>query len=538
MFKESVIDKKLWPLGGMGLGSVGLYLLLAWRYPLGPGLMNPRASWASQVAPTALNAGQHLAIYLGLTLLYLAAMRFLTAPGGDNATPDSSHRQVRLIVIIWLACSGVLMTVMPGGESHDIFDYLFRGRMMVEYQANPLAEVPETFGLSAPYTRYLAWRKNVDTYGPVWEATSAAVAGSVGQLARRGGWWYERSTPCPWSAPSCRLLMMYLSGYRLLAISMTGLSGGLIFMMMNRSRPALAPLALAAWLWSPLTLIATAVGGHNDAVMIVLLLASWQLLQRQRPFWALMALILAAHVKLTALIWLPAGALWIIWRWGWGHAIKIGLAAAASGLALSWLLYAPFGGWQTLPRMLEERSAYLANSPWRIFNYLLLNRWGWPAESARQLSVGMSNGLFAAGALLIPLWMFNFRPQRWRDGPIAPAEANQKLWRALAAVSIVYLLVGSFWFQHWYVLWVLAPAALVPDSRLTRSVLPWLAFGALSSNVALNFLMTTVLKTAPVIVNYSLSVAIIWGPALIAIGVTALTRRRGSNRPVEQTLIP
>ena len=114
-------NRKLFWLSGIGLGSVGLYLLLAWRYPLGPSLADPRASWASLVAPTGLNAVEHLAIYLGLTLLYLAALRLLSPPKGDDALPGPSHRQVLLIFISWLACSGVLMAVAPGGESHDIF---------------------------------------------------------------------------------------------------------------------------------------------------------------------------------------------------------------------------------------------------------------------------------------------------------------------------------------------------------------------------------------------------------------------------------
>ena len=178
--------------------------------------------------------------------------------------------------------------------------------------------------------------------------------------------------------------------------------------------------------------------------------------------------------------------------------------------------------------MLHERSLYLANSPWRIFNYILLDRWGWQTESARQLSTGLSSLLFTAGALLIPLWMFNFRPKRWRGAQITAGEANQALWRALAAISMLYLLVGSFWFQHWYVLWALAPAALLPDSRLSRTVLPWLAFGALSANVAMSFLAAMVLEPGPSMVNYTLPVAMIWGPALIAIGVTGLAQRRGS----------
>jgi len=514
---------KLLYLAGIALASGCFYLLLAWRYPLAASLDNPRASWASQIEPTIANAALHIAVIFSLILLYLAALRLLHTLAGENVFPQ--NWQVGIIIAGWIACSGVLMAVAPAGESHDIFDYLFRGRMMVEYHDNPLVDVPSTFGLSIPYTRFLAWRKNVDTYGPVWEAASAGVSSSVRQVARWLRWWDDQPSACPGSPESCRLLMTYISGYRLLAILLTGLSGWLIWIIVKTDQPTLAVLALAMWLWNPLTLIATALGAHNDAVLIVMLLAGWWLLQRQRPFWGLLVLILAAHVKLTALIWLPACSVWIIWRWGWKRAIKVSVAAAASGLALSWLLYAPFGGWQTLPRMLQERSAFLANSPWRILKQLLIDLRGWSRIRAHQLSVGLANGLFIAGALLIPLWMFNFRPKRWRSAPISQQEINRTLWRAMATVSMLYLLVGSYWFQHWYVLWALAPAVLLPDSRLACVTLPWLAFGALSLNVLMDFLLATVLKTSPKVLGYLLSVAIIWGPVIIVICFDAIIRR-------------
>jgi hypothetical protein len=398
--------------------------------------------------------------------------------------------------------------------------------MMIEYQANPLVVVPDEFELSTPFTRYLAWRNNVDTYGPVWEASSATVAVSVRQVTRRLGWWDAAYPVCPKSPESCRLLVAYLTGYRLFAIILTGLTGWIIYNIVRRNQPVLAPLALATWLLNPMTLFTTALGGHNDAVMLVLILLCLWLLQRQYLFLALLALILAAHVKLTALIWLPTCILWIVWRWGWRRAWKICLMSAACGLVLSWLLYLPFGGWQSLPRMLQERSEFLANSLWRILEYLLINLWIWRAENAHQLSVVLPSLLFAVGALLIPLWMFNFRPKPWRSTPIALEAADLRLWRALTAVSMLYLLVGSFWFQHWYVLWVLAPAALLPEGQFTRSLLPWLAFGALASNVGMDFLLASVMNTSSPIVKYILVVVIIWGPMLIVMIIIALSQRR------------
>jgi Gpi18-like mannosyltransferase len=532
---EPLARKKILLIGTASAASLGLYLWLACRYPLGPSLANPRASWASQVESNWMNAAQHLLIYLGLTLAYLAALRLLApAQGGHNTL---QRYQIPLIIITWLACSAALMFASPAGESHDIFDYLFRGRMMTEYQANPLVDVPETFGLSIPYTRYLAWRKNVDTYGPIWEAASYSTASGVRLVANSLDWWDDSYPVCPKSPESCRLLMLYVAGYRLLSISLTGLSGWLITSLVRHNHPNLAPMALAAWLWSPLTLIATALGGHNDTVMLVLTLLGWWLLQRQRPFWAILALILAAHVKLTALIWLPACALWIVWRYGWKPALKIGLASAISGLALSWLLYAPFGGWQTLPRMLQERSAYLANSIWEIVNYLLIEWGGWSSGRAFQLSIRLPNWLFGIGALLITLWMFNFRPKRWRSPPLTSHEADQSLWRTLAVTSMLYLLIGSFWFQHWYVLWLLAPAVLLPKSLLTRSMLPWLAFGALSSNMIMSFFLTnkySTIGTTPPFSTDLLAVGLIWGPILFAFVIFLLSNRwRKCRTPIQ-----
>ncbi|RPJ20904.1 MAG: hypothetical protein EHM33_27415, partial [Chloroflexi bacterium] len=278
--------------------SLGLYILLALRYPLGPSLTNPRASWASMVEATGGSAAWHITIYLGLTLLHLVILKLLSSSEQEQTVLP--RLQVIVILVTWLACSVVLMMVAPAGESHDIFDYIFRGRMMTEYQSNPLVDVPAEFDLSTPYIRYVAWRKNVDTYGPVWEGSSAVVAVGMRQVARWLDWWDEDQPVCPRSPGSCRLLMMYIAGYRLLAISLTGFAGWLIASMVRHNQVS---LALAAWLLNPLTLIATAVGAHNDALMLMTLLLSLWLLQRRHPLLAVIGLILAAHIKLTALIW-------------------------------------------------------------------------------------------------------------------------------------------------------------------------------------------------------------------------------------------
>ena len=503
----------------IGAASAGLYALLALRYPLAVSLANPRASWADLTAATWASFAYHTAIYLGLTVLYIWALRLLTP------TPDAPHRpsaasgrrRLLIIVLTWLVCCGILMTVASSGESHDIFDYIFRGRMMTVLGANPLTDVPTQYR-GAPYFDYLAWHDHVDAYGPVWEMMSAATAAVTRAVLGGVGTWTTSNTSCPQSPLACRSLIGYVSAYRLLAVGLTGLSGWLILSMVRRSRPHLAAAALAAWLWSPLLLIATAIGAHNDAAMIVLLLLMLWLLQRRRWFPALLVLVLAAHVKLTVVIVTPVVGLWLVRRCGWRRTMGLGAAAAAVGLLFSWLLYAPFGGWGSLPRMLTERAAYLANSPWRVLYLFLSTEHGWPFELARRLTVQLATVLAAAGVLLVSLWMLDFRPRRWQAAPTPDWRDDRLLWRSVAAVTLLYLLIGSFWFQHWYLVWVLAPAALLPDSLLTRRWLPWLGFGALVANLISAFAPALAPEPPSKIALAALIVAVIWTPMLIASG--------------------
>ncbi|MEJ2757425.1 MAG: hypothetical protein P8046_02990, partial [Anaerolineales bacterium] len=225
----------------LSFASVVLYLLLAFQYPLKPSLKIPRASWASLVEATWLSLGYHLLIYIALFLIYILVLRNLSS--NDINGKRDRRKQTLVIIFTWLVCSFVLLFAAPGGESHDIFDYLFRGRMMVEYNGNPLTDVPDDFKLATPFSRYTAWRKYVDTYGPVWEFASAGIAKGVQVLTARSSWGAETSPVCPISSESCRLLVVYIWGYRMLAIVLTGLSGWLVYKIVQNSQPALSPMA-------------------------------------------------------------------------------------------------------------------------------------------------------------------------------------------------------------------------------------------------------------------------------------------------------
>jgi hypothetical protein len=445
---------------GLSLISALIYaLVLRAPYPLAEGLAHPLASWAT-LAGFSWRAGLMLAgAYALLTGYYMFALRLA-------ARVTSLCQRAFLIVIVggWLLSSAVLLGAYPG-ESVDIFDYLFRGRLQVALGVSPLATPPDLFANQLFYP-YVNWTTYVDTYGPLWEYASRTVAAVVGALA----------CDCPASLHS------YVLGYRLLAIGLAGLCGVLIYTITAYRSPQLAPAALLAWLWNPLLLITTAIGAHNDMLMLLLILATVLLFQHQRWLPGMLALALAAHVKLTALLLLPVLGLWLARRCGWWRAIRISIVAGVLALTFSWLLYAPLGGWATLPRMLDERVRLIANSPAFVIYWALQMYAGWSEVAAWQVTTQATTALFfvLVGVLLVRFW---------RAIGNSPKPDDTLLWRGGIAVTMAFLLVGSFWFWHWYLLWVVVLAALLPTSRFTTTVLPICCLGAFWVAIASDFLI-------------------------------------------------
>jgi hypothetical protein len=470
----------VWALIGICIASPMLYALgMSARYPLAIGLRSPRAGWSTLVE-RSLTVGLGVAgIYALLIVGYVVALRLIL-----HLRDRNPRRTIAILIAGWLLSSAALLGAYPG-ESLDIFDYVFRGRMIVEYGASPLAVAPSVFE-KQPFYEYITWRGQVDTYGPLWEYASGAVAWAVHALFGRAD-----------------SLIAYIIGYRLLALVLTGLCGLLIALIVRRRAPQLVPAALLAWLWNPLVLITSAIGAHNDLLMLVAILAALLLFQRQRWVWGLLAMALAAHVKLTALLILPILGLWMLRRCGWVRTLRNCALALVVAIPLSWLLYAPFGGWVTLRRMLQERARLLINSPADLVYRLLQERLGWSEPVAwRTTTQAATLAFFAiAAAILAWFWWADRRAiQRALlatdtsrsecDVPTGESEIDPPdalLWRGAMAVTLAYLLVGSFWFQHWYLLWVLVLAVLLPASRWTLTLLPAYCLGAFWSNLTNSF---------------------------------------------------
>ena len=499
-----------------------LYIALAALYPLAAGLLKPRHTWAMQVGANPLVALAHIGIYIALLLTYLAALSISKSPTLRQAQDVVSNLSVCLG---WMVFALALLFSFPG-ESADIFDYLFRGRMLAEYGLSPLTTTPYSVQQYA-FHRYVSWSQWVDAYGPIWEYASAGISLGVRGLANPAelAALAAGNDVCTAQPILCVALSHYVLGYRLFALGMSAVCGALIHAIVRRERDEVAARrALLGWLWNPLVVIDTAVGAHNDVLMLAFVLLGVWLFQRKFFLLGLLALLLAAHVKITALVLLPVFVVWLIRRAGWFKAIAFTASAGGIMLPISWLLYAPLGGWASLTKNLFERSQLSTNSLGELVFLFLRDGLGWVKADAQAPVARFFPLAFVvvAGAYLLRwLWRTgrgeafeNATDQmRRRSRMLSPYDYYD--YELSVIIVMLYLLIGSYWFQPWYLAWPIALAWLRPESRIANRVLPIFATGTLIATVLSDYLRNA---AAPLFLPWFISVLVVglMGLSLVA----------------------
>src|SRR5215207_2480359 len=88
-------------------------------------------------------------------------------------------------------------------------------------------------------------------------------------------------------------------------------SAALIWKILGRVRPEDQLLGTLVYLWNPVIVVEFAAKGHNDALMILCLLASLALCVSGRPALSMVASVLGVLVKYVPLIFLPAQLIYL-----------------------------------------------------------------------------------------------------------------------------------------------------------------------------------------------------------------------------------
>lgn len=237
-------------------------------------------------------AGLHAALgfyYLGLVLLVMAWLvlgRLLLTGSTSGYLPAGrlvvNPAQLRRMIIGWML---PLLISMPLASS-DLYSYAAQGQL-VRHGLDPYTTTPADLPAVdlGKFLDNVAW-KWVDTpspYGPLWVAMSKWLAVGTGDHALISV-----------------LLLRLLPFAAVLAIAW-------LLPMLAERYARRADLALWLAVANPLILVHTVGGGHNDAVMVALMLAGLVLASRPNADWrhllgALALTTLAAAIKSPALV--------------------------------------------------------------------------------------------------------------------------------------------------------------------------------------------------------------------------------------------
>ena len=437
----------------------------------------------------------------------------------------------------------LLLRVYPA-TSVDLYDYLFRGRMLARYSANTFIHVPQDFAVD-PLFEYAAWRRAVTAYGPLWEGLSWATARLTGErpdaavmsapfISPGLGTVFSGYTP----AALAELLRLMLAFKALAAVGFL-LCGAAIWGALGRIAPERRRLGLYLWLWNPLALWESAGAGHNDAWMaLFIVLAVWAFssprtnpspssvvtsqLQNttdnglrttdyKRSFissiMAFLALTAGGLIKFLSLFLGPVFLGAALRRLpDWRARGRLVLAAGLACLAFAALAYAPFwAGWATF-RNFGDRAA-LFTATWLATLRAGLMARGVGQSLAQQITTAIGLWLLLGGTG----WA------AWRAWRAPERLAAHALW-----LLLWFLFVCNTWFQPWYLFWPLALAVLQPwRRRMLLAVVLLCCTAMLGCYVAWSFLRPQLGWDVGSARWNALLCVLIYAPPLLALGSSA-----------------
>ena len=304
-----------------GLGF-GLYLLLLQVVPrltlVEPTFTGEVLPWVRIVTKHSLvtladsgshrgGAHQFLVLMGALFALYAGALRIV------GKVPQ---RAVERFVFATGAAFLLLLVCAPVMLSTDVYAYAIYGRVFAIYGASPYAETaPITH--ADPFLPLFGIEYMSSWYGPLWTLISAGLA---------------------WVGGDHVGLTTLL--FRGLSVTAALGAAALLWSNLRRVAPERCAQGLVLFLWNPLVVLEIGLSGHNDSVMVALVLLGVWLHLRGWKVAAVIALTLSVLVKfLTG----PIAALyvWVVLRQlpGWRERgvflARSGLAAVAVAVAIA-----------------------------------------------------------------------------------------------------------------------------------------------------------------------------------------------------------
>jgi alpha-1,6-mannosyltransferase len=338
---------------------------------------------------------------------------------------DPPARDIRILAIVFPVAFNVLLVFVPPSTSIDLLSYVSHGYIATELDGNPhldpssgVAQTP----LGTKLMRY-GWRPvhPASPYGPVWTRVEAATVGVIDGV---GG---------------------QLVALKLIVVAASLGSALLIWKILGDVRPEHQFVGTLAYLWNPLIVVEIAAEGHNDSLVVFVVLLALLLTIRGRASSGFGAMFLGVLTKYVPLLFVPIQLLYL-WRSRastsrFAKQIATGVAAAA---ILATVL---FGGLWAGSRTFDAVRAAAepgSSGSTRTMVELAFSRIGsGTVEAIVDVAVIIAFAVFIG----VVAWF---------------VQGKDDLLRACAIVSLAYLFVASPSYWPWYAVLPVALLAVAP----------------------------------------------------------------------------
>jgi hypothetical protein len=472
-----------------GCFEVCLLFLLALS-PL-PGLHlshTPLQQWSWTLLPSQLltsvvkelaEPGQrHLAsywlggVFLVLLATYAAAISLIWPRRGQM--PVQRGRLGLFFLLGTTAIFGITLLLQPLLFSDDVFTYIFSGRILSIYGADPLNTAPIQFPADPYYMYVLSGRALPNIFGPLW----LCIASFLAWLGTASG--------------STQLTLLLFKGFALL---MHLLSCYLCWLILSKVAPGRRVLGTLLYAWNPLAVIELAGGGHNEGLLIcLLLLATWLFVHKQRSYQiaALLVFGLAASTNFLALLVAPL-FLWFSVRRETPFSRALWKACSQGALILlpAVLISLPF--WRGATTFFAITSAidmnHFVHSPTGTLVIPVRTLFEFVAEQGHfpaflQPAVAADVTLRASASFIFTIIYANHFAHV-RSAPtrsLLPQTGSQPMssllqpglatfFNSCSRTVFWYLVLVSGWFWPWYLLWLLWTVVLSDFDAFTSALL-------------------------------------------------------------------
>jgi alpha-1,6-mannosyltransferase len=397
-----------------------------------------------------------LALGFGGLLLLIRAWLAITRQ--VTSTPGSRPWRMARILGLW----SIPMLIAPPMFSDDIYSYAAQGQM-VSLHISPYAYGPGVMG-ATPFVSLAQgiWINTPAPYGPLFTGLDGVIARLTGDQVL---------------ATLVLLRLLAVAGVVLMAIFLPRLA---------RSYGRDPGAAFALGVLNPLVLLFLIGSGHNDALMIGLLVAGLAVARRGSPAMGIVLCAMAGAVKTPGLIgvvaiaWVYAGAGTSKWRRPISLA-KAALITAATFEALA-LVFGVGWGWLRTQGASAEVTNWITPSDITAHALSGLTRLAHFHVSSGSL-LGPLHVIGLAAAAAIGLWAL------WRLPELG-------LMRAMAICLLALVLLGPI-VESWYLLWGLVLLAVTDGARTPRTITRFSVLIAVTGMVGIGQLITDLSRMGP-----------------------------------------